>query len=143
MVSGRPRLVMVRLHERIDERVEKTLPNYAYINLALVENEEIILTKSYDRNRLEKTVVYASVSKPVTATILIRLLFEGAISSLDDDIAGYHAGSNGRPRAFLAVKPNQGDAVTLTGMNRSREGVHDFGSSAVGLIAILEEREAG
>jgi hypothetical protein len=57
-----------------------------------------------------------------------------------DDVAGYHAGSNGKPRAFLAIKPIQGNALALTGLNKSEKGAHDFGTLIVDLMAILENR---
>jgi hypothetical protein len=57
-----------------------------------------------------------------------------------ENVAGYHAGSNGRPRAFLATKPNQGSAVALTGRNKSTQGAHDFSALTIDLMAILENR---
>jgi hypothetical protein len=48
--------------KQIDERVRSTLVNYNYINVALVRNGEIVLTKSYGHDRLGKKDVYASVS---------------------------------------------------------------------------------
>jgi CubicO group peptidase (beta-lactamase class C family) len=59
------------------------------------------------------------------------------------DLAGYHAGSNGRPRAFLAIKPGKKNGVALTGLNRSEKGAHDFGSLTIDLMAIIEERYVG
>jgi CubicO group peptidase (beta-lactamase class C family) len=291
--------------EQIDKRIEATLVNYNYINIAIVRNGHIVLTKSYGRDRLDRTEVYASVSKPVTATILLQLLQEGHISSLDDniglyhrrykeampkeyadthitfrqllahtsgvphlsklwdgsqlklefrpgtgvkyssngygilgdvmeeitgksyeqlvkeyigkpisaksftvlipafvapvgqvastiedmarfamavmdgqyiptemlenevleqyatdqygaiglgwyctsldtpDVAGYHAGSNGRPRAFLAIKPHRKNAIALTGLSRSKENVQDFWRLTIDLMAIIENRYAG
>jgi CubicO group peptidase (beta-lactamase class C family) len=59
------------------------------------------------------------------------------LSQVDpDDPAIYHAGSNGVPRAFLAVKPNSGHAVCLTGRNRSGGGADDFGALAIELMEI-------
>lgn len=74
---------------RVDDVVSEYRPNYEYINIALVENGEIVLTKSYGRNRLEKNDVYASVSKPVTAMILLQLYEGGLIDSFDEDIGNY------------------------------------------------------
>ncbi len=75
--------------ELVDQAVSQFLPAYKYINIALVRNGEIILTRTYNHNRLKKNDVYASVSKPVTATIVMQLLAEGQIASLDDPIADY------------------------------------------------------
>ena len=289
---------------RVDQRMRKALANYEYISVGLVRNGHLVLSKSYGHDRVNKTDVYASVSKPVTAMILLQLLQEGRIGSLDDDIAryhakyenaipeeyagstitfrqllthtsgvshqsklwergklklefrpghgvrysshgygilgdimeeitglsykqlvkdyigkpigaksftvvwpffdapagqvastiedmarfaaavmdgqyistellyeevlkeyakdrqgliglgwycagldtsdvvGYHAGSNGRPRAFLAIKPREQNAVALTGLNRSEQGVHDFGGLTIDLMAMMEDRYA-
>jgi CubicO group peptidase (beta-lactamase class C family) len=301
--TGVSRLDAAQLAQ-VDRRVKETLINYNYINVALVCEGRIILTKSYGHDRLKKRDVYASVSKPVTAMILLQLLREGKIQSLDDgigryhpkyedvlpeeyagtkitfrhllthtsgvphesrlwdhgkltldfrpgddvqysshgygilgdvmeqitglsykrlvkdyigepigaesftvlwpffdapagqvastieemarfamavmdgryistdmlhqevlkpytedrhgtiglgwycteagtlDVAGYHAGSNGRPRAFLAIKPHKKHAVALTGLNRSEKGAHDFGQLTIDLMAMIENRYA-
>jgi CubicO group peptidase (beta-lactamase class C family) len=78
------------LLERIDQRIRSTLVNYNYINVALVRDGHIVLSKSYGHDRLDRVDVYASVSKPVTAILLLQLLQEGRFDSLDDDIAKYH-----------------------------------------------------
>jgi CubicO group peptidase (beta-lactamase class C family) len=91
---ARDRMAINRLEptslEKIDRRIRSALVNYNYINLAIIRNGRIVLTKSYGYNRLNRVDVYASVSKPVTAMILLQLLKEGKINSLDDDIAKYH-----------------------------------------------------
>lgn len=56
------------------------------------------------------------------------------------DLAGYHAGSNGRPRAFLAIKPNNKNAIALTGLNRSKKNTQEFGKLTIDLMAIIENR---
>ncbi len=58
----------------IDRIISAYKPTYNYINIALVSNGEVVLTKSYGQNRLSKTDAYASVSKPVTAMIFMQLL---------------------------------------------------------------------
>jgi len=78
------------LLEQINQRIRSTLVNYNYINVALITNGKIVLSKSYGHDRLDKVDVYASVSKPVTAMLLLQLLQEGSFDSLDDDIAKYH-----------------------------------------------------
>jgi len=293
-------LVDPQLMESVDRDVRRYLIHYNYINIALVYNGEIILTKSYGHDRIARNDVYASVSKPVTSTIVVQLWEEGRIKSLDDPIgnysrkyrdvqpqefsdppitfrhllthtsgvphhsalwendtlnmdfragteaqystkgygilgevmeditgksyeelvqeyigepvgassftalpffeapagnvystiddmarfaigvmkgqyygtevlfnevliryadeqygvvglgwyvlnldnpenlAGYHAGSNGRPRAFLAIKPRQQNVVCITGLNKSSDGAHDFGNLAIDLMNTLE-----
>jgi len=54
-----------------------------------------------------------------------------------DNAALYHAGSNGAPRAFLAVQPFTGRAVCIAGRNRDRNGVDDFGALAVELMQVI------
>jgi CubicO group peptidase (beta-lactamase class C family) len=73
----------------IDQIVSRYRANYRYVNIALVRDDEVVLTKSYGQNRLNKTNVYASVSKPVTAMIFLQLLEAGEIASIDDAIASY------------------------------------------------------
>lgn len=75
--------------QAVDQIINRYRPNYRYINIGLVKGGEIVFTKSYGQNRLEKTDVYASVSKPVTAMIFLQLLEAGEIASVDDAIAGY------------------------------------------------------
>lgn len=289
-----------RLMTSINQDVRGYLAHYDYISIALVYNGEIVLTKSYGHDRIVRNDVYASVSKPVTSTIVVRLREDGQIKSLDDPIgkysrkyrdvqpqefsdppitfrhllthtggvphqsalweddtlnmdfragtgarystkgygilgdvmeditgksyeelvqeyiggpvgassftalpffeapagnvystiadmarfaigvmsgqyygtdvlfneiliryadeqygvmglgwyvlnlddpenlAGYHAGSNGRPRAFLAIKPRRQNAVCITGLNTSSDGAHDFGNLAIDLMKTLE-----
>ena len=56
------------------------------------------------------------------------------------NLAGYHAGSNGRPRAFLAIKPYKHNAIAITGLNRSSKNAQDFGPLIKDLMAIIENR---
>lgn len=77
--------------QALDQIVDRYQSNYRYINIALVREGEVVLTKSYGQDRLEKTDVYASVSKPVTAMIFLQLLESGEIASVDDAIENYDA----------------------------------------------------
>jgi CubicO group peptidase (beta-lactamase class C family) len=106
------------LQEKIDTKVHAILPKYCYLNVAVVRNNEIVLTKSYGHDRLDKTDVYASVSKPVTAMIVLQLLQEGKILSLDDDIGVYHS------RYKNAVPKKYGDSyVTFRQLLSHTSGV--------------------
>ena len=73
----------------IDNIVFGYLEDYKYISVGLIYEGEIQLTRSYGQNRIGRTDVYASVSKPVTSTILAQLLEEGYIDSFDDPISTY------------------------------------------------------
>lgn len=74
---------------QVDNIVSAYKTNYNYINIALVLDGEVVLTKSYGQNRLERTDVYASVSKPVTAMIFMQLLESGEIEDVLDNIVRY------------------------------------------------------
>jgi CubicO group peptidase (beta-lactamase class C family) len=54
-----------------------------------------------------------------------------------DSLAIYHAGSNGRPRAFIALRPRQHLGVVLLGRQRSSEGDQMFYQLASELIRKL------
>jgi hypothetical protein len=56
-----------------------------------------------------------------------------------EDVALYHAGSNGRPRAFLAVRALRGRAVALAGRSLSADGPQDFGALTIELMAVVDE----
>lgn len=75
----------------VDQTVRDYLDGYSHINISLVRHGRIVFTKSYGSNRLAATDSYASVSKPVTATILMQLVEEDKIRSLDDPICDYDA----------------------------------------------------
>ncbi|MGD8814325.1 MAG: serine hydrolase domain-containing protein [Anaerolineales bacterium] len=74
---------------RVDAIVEGYRATYNYINVALVLDNEIVLTKSYGQNQLNRTDVYASVSKPVTAMIFMQLLESGQIEDVRDEVVRY------------------------------------------------------
>jgi CubicO group peptidase (beta-lactamase class C family) len=75
---------------QVDHIVAAYRTNYDYINIALVLDGEVVLTKTYGQNRLEKTDVFASVSKPVTAMIFMQLLESGEIEDVLDEILRYY-----------------------------------------------------
>jgi CubicO group peptidase (beta-lactamase class C family) len=54
-----------------------------------------------------------------------------------DSLAIYHAGSNGRPRAFIALRPRQHLGVVLLGKHRSSDGDQLFYQLATELIQKL------
>lgn len=75
--------------KELDRIVASYKLTYNYINIALVLDGEVVLTKSYGQNRLGKTDEYASVSKPVTAMIFMQLLESGEIEDVHDEILRY------------------------------------------------------
>jgi CubicO group peptidase (beta-lactamase class C family) len=50
----------------------------------------------------------------------------------------FHAGSNGRPRAYLRIKPHKGLGVAITGLNEFETGAHDFVDLSIDLMRTLE-----
>ena len=75
--------------QSIDRIVFNYINEYQYISLGLLYNHELVLVRTYGKDRRGKTDVYASVSKPVTATIFFQILEDGMISSVDDPISDY------------------------------------------------------
>ena len=75
---------------QVDRIVAAYRPNYEYINVALVLDGEVVLTKTYGQNRLKQTDVYASVSKPVTAMIVMHLVSH-VVGRLKPELTSYDA----------------------------------------------------
>jgi ankyrin repeat protein len=73
----------------VDNIVYDMLHKYFYINVGLVYDGEVVFTRSYGNNAVNKDYVYASVSKFVTAIIVMQLVVEGKIENLDDNIWKY------------------------------------------------------
>jgi CubicO group peptidase (beta-lactamase class C family) len=102
----------------VDEIVADYLPNYRYISIALVHESEIIYTATYGRDRRGARDIYASVSKPVTATILLRLYEDGVISSLDYPITDYVPGY-----ADTIPEEYAGSVITLSQLLTHQSGL--------------------
>lgn len=62
---------------------------YSYISVGLIDRQGEVFIRSYGSDRIGKTDVYASVSKPVTSMIFFQMLEEGIIESVHDSIAVY------------------------------------------------------
>ncbi|MFC1724430.1 serine hydrolase domain-containing protein [candidate division KSB1 bacterium] len=75
--------------ETIDKQVAQIVSNYSYIKIALVRKSKIVLSKAYGTSGLEDNGVYCSVSKPVTSMILMQLVEDGKIKSIEDNIWDY------------------------------------------------------
>jgi len=58
-----------------------------------------------------------------------------------DSLAVFHAGSNGKPRAFIALRPDQHLGVVLLGKNHSSQGSQRFYELASELMRKLVEFE--
>jgi CubicO group peptidase (beta-lactamase class C family) len=58
-----------------------------------------------------------------------------------DSLAVFHAGSNGKPRAFIALRPEQHLGVVLLGKNHSSQGSQRFYELARDLVQKLKEFE--
>ena len=77
------------LLQEVDEILTEYLTHYRYISMGIVMEGEPVLIRCYGENRLGKSDPYASVSKPVTSMITLRLLEAGLIRSLDDPVGDY------------------------------------------------------
>lgn len=75
--------------EQASEIIDAYLPNYRYISVALVLDGEVKLAGSFGMDRTGRNDVYASVSKPVTATLFLALVQAGVFASIDDPISQY------------------------------------------------------
>jgi len=73
----------------IDRVLAAYLEEYRYISVGLIGPDGTLLVRSYGSDRIGKTDVYASVSKPVTSTIFFQMLEKGEIRSVDDPISLY------------------------------------------------------
>ncbi len=106
------------VEEDIDRITYDMLSKYEYINVALVYNGEIVFTKSYGSGRLHSDDVWGSVSKPVTAMMVLHLLSTGVIESLDDPIWKYSSRYNNcMPEQFAD------DSVTIKHLLVHKSGV--------------------
>lgn len=59
-----------------------------------------------------------------------------------DSLAVFHAGSNGKPRAFIALRPEQHAGVVILGKNRSSQGSQRFYELARDLVRKIREFES-
>ena len=91
---------------------------YEYISIAVIRNNRIVYSASFGADRSGKRDVYASVSKPVTATIVMHLYANGVIDSLDDAIGTYHPWYAGRYAA-----PYQNAEITFRELLSHTSGI--------------------
>jgi CubicO group peptidase (beta-lactamase class C family) len=73
----------------IDQIVIQYQEAFDYISLGILRDGVTELIRCYGEDRRGKSDEYASVSKPVTSVITLRLLEKGLIRSLDDPIGYY------------------------------------------------------
>jgi CubicO group peptidase (beta-lactamase class C family) len=57
------------------------------------------------------------------------------------DLAVYHAGSNGKPRAFMVLKPLKGMGVVLLGEREQSDGSQLFPEIATRLVTLLDQSD--
>lgn len=75
--------------EGIDHEVYAMLNRYHYVNVGVVVDGEIVLTKTYGERSLLYSCAWGSVSKPVTAMLVMHLVSQRIIESIDDPIWTY------------------------------------------------------
>ena len=92
------------------------------------------LTKRYGRDRLDRTDVYASVSKPVTSMIVLQLRQQGKIRSLDDDI-----GTNARK--YFGLSGNRRTADTNGQIRIQRHPPRPINNAADHILIFITARQ--
>jgi CubicO group peptidase (beta-lactamase class C family) len=92
---------------KIDSLIEPYLVQYNYLIAGIVREGDIVLTRSYGSNKLNTIEQYASVSKPVTATMTLVLLKSGLIEHLVDPIDEYD-------EQYHDVQPSGYDSPTIS-----------------------------
>jgi CubicO group peptidase (beta-lactamase class C family) len=75
--------------KRVDKLVTAKLDDYELINVGLVKDGTLLLSKAYGQGVIDGEYQYGSVSKPLTSTILLILRQKGLIKSLDDNVWEY------------------------------------------------------
>ena len=93
--------------EEIEHEVYTMLHKYHYVNVSIVIDGEIVFTKAYGEQSLRYACAWGSVSKPVTAMLLMHLVSQEIIESIDDPIWTYS------PR-YRNCMPDQYDGSILT-----------------------------
>jgi CubicO group peptidase (beta-lactamase class C family) len=96
-----------------------------------------VMNESYVSTDLLREVMFQSYAQDEYGSICPGWYCSNVGSS---ELTLYHAGSNGRPRAYIQVKPNLEVAAVITGMTKSEDGAHDFEDLSNQLIAHLEHK---
>jgi len=91
---------------KIDDRMLDFLSYHDWMTIGIIRDGKLALLKSYGgKNMIDQDAVHASVSKPMTSILFLRLLKQGTITNLDDDIALYSKKyRNVLPAAFAKDK---------------------------------------
>lgn len=72
--------------DKIDFLCYEKLRKFNHIKIALVAGGKIVFAKTYGRGKIGEVYNWESVSKPVTAMIIMQLFSQGKIRNLDDPI---------------------------------------------------------
>jgi CubicO group peptidase (beta-lactamase class C family) len=75
--------------EEIDFFTNEKTAKYSFINVCLVYDGKIVFSRSYGSGHLNSEDAWGSVSKPVTAMIIMHLVSQDVIQSIDDPIWKY------------------------------------------------------
>lgn len=98
------------LSSGIDSIISAYMTAYEYISVGIVMDEEIVLTRSYNQDRLGKKDVYASVTKPLTSMIVLEMMEEGIIGCVEDPVDEYST-------TYVDVMPEECENSNLTFQN--------------------------
>ena len=91
----------------IDHACYGMLEKYNHVKVAVVIDGEIVYTKVYGASKFDEDNVWGSVSKPLTAMLIMHLKSIGLITSLDDPIWKYAPG-------YLGCMPEEYADAALT-----------------------------
>jgi RNA polymerase sigma factor (sigma-70 family) len=74
----------------VDQVVARVLPQMDYVTVALIRDGRLAFARSYGKDAdVLRPIPYASISKSVTATLIMQLVEQGRIRSLDEPFWNY------------------------------------------------------
>lgn len=104
---------------RIDDRMLDFFMHHDWMTIGVVKDGRIAFLKTYGpRDMIDQDAVHASVSKPMTCVVFLRLWHNGVFKSLDDDIGLYSKKyRNVLPAAYA------GETITFRRLLTHRSGI--------------------
>lgn len=94
--------------------------------VGIVYKGQVVFTGVYKSNDINEIQEWASVTKPATAMIIVRLVREGIISSLDDDVWLYAHGDNpiGNSKNYVNCLPSPYASLTIRNVLTHKTGIN-------------------
>ncbi|MFC1652673.1 sigma-70 family RNA polymerase sigma factor, partial [Planctomycetota bacterium] len=79
--------VSQQLGERIQAVIRNEIDNFEFVHLALIQDTNLISVRAYGSDAdIHRPCRYASVSKAVTSVLVMKMLEQGQLRSLDDNV---------------------------------------------------------